>query len=49
MKNFRSVLYAIAVLIGVYMIVTYGQGQVNPPMLSGVAFVLIGLAGITRK
>jgi len=49
MKSLRAVFYAVVVLIGVYMIVNFGQGSINPPMLSGIAFVLIGLAGITKR
>jgi hypothetical protein len=49
MKAFRMLAYAVVVLIGVYMILMFGNAQINPPMLSGVSFVLIGLAGISRK
>ncbi len=49
MKSLRLVLNAVVLVLGLYMIVTFGKSAVNPPMISGIAFVLLGLAGLLRK
>jgi len=49
MKSLRLILNAIVLVLGLYMIVTFGKGAMNPPMISGIAFVLLGLVGLLRK
>lgn len=42
MKQVNMLLNAIVLLIGLYMVVT-NWGGITPPMLSGIAFVAIGI------
>lgn len=48
MKNVQKVLYTLVGLLGLYMIFQFGKGAINPPMVSGIAFVLLGLAGLAK-
>lgn len=41
-NNVKNVLNGLVMLIGVYMIYL-GWGGITPPLLSGVAFILIGI------
>lgn len=47
-KSIRSASQAIVALIGLYMIFTFGANGITPPLLSGIAFLLLGLAGLMK-
>ena len=42
------ILHAAVGLIGLYMVITY-WGPITPPLLSGIAFILVGVAGFLHK
>ncbi len=41
----HRIVYGIVFLIGLYMLYTFRAETINPPMLSGIAFMLIGSLG----
>jgi predicted phage tail protein len=43
MERISFVLSGAIVALGLYMAVSFGQGFANPPTISGIAFMLIGI------
>jgi hypothetical protein len=47
-KTAQRLLNAVVALLGLYMIVGFGKGTINPPMVSGIAIMLLGIVGLMK-